>query len=100
MTIVNGEIDRRTYQSAFPGPPDRVIKLPNFSLQLEKTPDGGWSEDLVMYEPPDGGSGAGRTMAELSKQYPWVCEQLWRRVIELEDELRALRKAISYKEPS
>jgi hypothetical protein len=99
MTIVNGEIDNHTYHNAFPGPPDRVIKLANFSLELKRTSDGGWKEKGTTHMDPRGGSGAGHTLAELARHHPWVSKQMWHRIIELEDELRVLRKAITYKEP-
>jgi hypothetical protein len=101
MTIVNGKVDtREKYRNAFPEPPDRVLEFPNFSLELSKTPDGGWKEETTDAHPLGGGSSHGQTLANLAKHYPWVSEQMWRRIIELEDELRALRNAISYKEPS
>lgn len=81
---------------------DRVIRLPNCALELNKTPDGGWREVSLSSDnepgPSSGMMGSGGTLSHVVKFKPWIAEQLWRRVIELEDELRGLRKAIHYKE--
>ncbi len=92
LVIINGEV-------SFEGglgidPPDRVIRLPNLSLELERTPEGGWAEKSTMYDAPDGGSGAGHSLAALARIYPWVGEQLWRRIVALEDELNVLRRSL------
>lgn len=95
--VVNGEIDRNTYRNAF-DPPERAIILTNITIEFSRTPDGGWRETNTSHKPPNGGSGAGHKLQDLAKHHPWIVEQLWRRIIELEDERRILRKAISYKE--
>jgi len=98
-TIVNGKPDHEPYREDF-DPPDRAIKLPNITFELSRTPDGGYKErGMVHANPPDGGSvGGGYLLADLAKRHPWITEQLWRRIVEVEDELRVLRNAISYKE--
>ena len=93
--LVNGEFSLE-YRDHF-DPPDRAIKLPNITIELLHTPDGGWREKTTAARPPDGGGSMGHSLTTMAR-YPWVTEQMWRRIVELEDELRALRKAISYKE--
>lgn len=87
---------------------ERVIKLPNITLELNRTPEGGWKDAGIFYaytglDPKlNLGSGVGGVapggLMRFVTHNPWVAEQFWRRIIELEDELRALRKAIHYKE--
>lgn len=99
MTIVNGEPDNKVYSEDF-DPPDRAIILPNITFELSRTKDGGYEERGIMYlQPPEGGSlGGGLRLEEIIKHYPWIAERFWQRIIELEDKLRVLRKAISHKE--
>lgn len=99
--LVNGEPGTQwdIDQSAYMG--ERVIKLKGPTLELTKTPDGGWKECTVAYDDnPHAGDGGHNCMGSFEhtvKHQPWVAERLWRRVVELEDELAALRKAISKK---
>ena len=98
--IVNGEVDSPEclrYESYF-DTPDRVIELPNIAIEFSRTKSGGWIEKCTSHNNPKGGGGTGHRLKELTPYNPWICEQLWRRVIELEDELRILKKGISYKE--
>lgn len=95
--IVNGEPNRTEFRDAF-DPPDRAIKLPNITIELRRTPEGGWIAVSTSHQDPSGGGGTGHDLYHLAKFHPWIVEQLWRRIIEVEDELRTLRRAISYKE--
>lgn len=80
---------------------DRVIKLPNITIEFVRTKSGGWEEISTMHNDPTGGGGAGQSVATLLRgesAREWIPEQMWRRIMELEDELRVLKNAIAYKE--
>lgn len=99
--IVNGEPGEQwdIDQSCYMG--ERVIKVKGLTLELSKTPEGGWKERMTSYDDnPHAGDGGHNTMGTFEhtvKHNLWIAERLWRRIIEVEDELAALRRAIHYK---
>ena len=98
MVIVNGVPDSREYNDSF-DPPDRVIKLNGITIEFSRTSDGGLKQDHLSYESPSGGGGGGAIKLEnLIRTEGWIAEKLWRRIVDLEDEIRVLRIAIGYKE--
>lgn len=93
--IINGE-----FRSHDVWDDDRLIELPNVTLMLQRTKDGGWRENGLDAQNPDGGgSSGGIEFAHFAKHHPWFVDRLWRRIIELEDERRLLRAAIRSGKP-
>lgn len=98
MTIINGAPG---YYDDSLDTIDRVIKLPNITIEFCRTKSGGWEEIAISYKDPHStGGGAGHRIVDMMRcEEPrtWIPEQMWRRIMELEDELHVLKSAIAYK---
>jgi len=112
MLIINGEERPDSVYIGGYDMPDRVIKLEanstydsegdyrreKFSVELNRTEDGGWKFGGTDYTNPEnmyaGGSG-GILNEHWAEHHPWVLQMALRRIIELEDQLAMAKDIIT-----